>query len=55
MRRHFAKYFPGIPNFKNYRIRLLQEDDLDKLNEIMNEIVDIFGDIRVNYAEQSLK
>ena len=55
MRRHFAKYFPGIPNFKNYRIRLLQEDDLAKLNEIMNEIVDIFGDIRVNYAEQSLK
>ncbi len=50
MRRHFAKYFPGLPNFRNYRIRLLQTDDLEQLQQILDEIVEHYGDLRVDYT-----
>jgi nifR3 family TIM-barrel protein len=50
MRRHFAKYFPGLPNFRNYRIRLLQTDDMDELQHILDEIIEHYGDLRVNYT-----
>ncbi|MEL7585148.1 MAG: tRNA dihydrouridine synthase DusB [Prolixibacteraceae bacterium] len=55
MRRHFAKYFPGLPNFRNHRIRLLQTDDMDELNEILDEIAEHYGELRVDYINTSLK
>ena len=47
MRRHFAKYFPGIPNFREHRIRLLQANTLEELEDIMSEVVELFGDFKV--------
>jgi tRNA-dihydrouridine synthase len=38
MRRHYANYFKGIPYFKPYRMRLLQETGFDQVMEILNEI-----------------
>ena len=43
MRRHYANYFKGIPNFKSTRIKLVTSEDL-------NEILDILGEIEENYS-----
>ncbi len=53
MRRHFAKYFPGIPNFRNYRIRLLQTEEMDELSRILEEITEYYGHFRVDYTDTS--
>lgn len=50
MRRHFAKYFPGLPNFRSYRIKLLQAEELEELNRIMNEVIEHYGELRVDYV-----
>lgn len=38
MRRHYAHYFSGIPDFKSYRIRLLTASEIDEVLEILEEI-----------------
>jgi len=55
MRRHFARYFPGLPNFRNYRTRLLQADEMDDLQRIMEEIIEHYGELRVDYTNTGLK
>ncbi len=49
MRRHFAKYFPGLPNFRELKIKLLQSETNAEVNEILNEIAETFGNIRPEY------
>lgn len=55
MRRHFAKYFPGLPNFRELKIKLLRAETNDEVNEILNKIVDEFGDYQLDYSNVSLK
>lgn len=55
MRRHFARYFPGLPNFRNHRIQMLQATQMDDLSKIMDQIVELYGDLRVDYTNMSLK
>ncbi|MDX2194842.1 MAG: tRNA dihydrouridine synthase DusB [Cytophagales bacterium] len=38
MRRHYSNYFRGIPNFKEYRIQLVQEDEPTVILDLLNEI-----------------
>jgi nifR3 family TIM-barrel protein len=38
MRRHYAQYFRGYPNFKEYRTVLVQSMDKDELHTILSEI-----------------
>jgi len=38
MRRHYANYFKGIPNFKEYRMRLVQLDNVEDILEVLDEI-----------------
>jgi tRNA-dihydrouridine synthase B len=45
MRRHFVHYFKGLDNFRETRIKLLTEEDPNKLNEILNEIKNRYEDI----------
>ncbi len=45
LRRHFAKYFPGLPNFRDMKIRLLRAETSDEINEILNLIVSTYGNI----------
>lgn len=54
MRRHFAKYFPTLPNFRELRIRLLQADTLESVQEILAQIEKQYGDFRVDYSNMSL-
>ena len=38
MRRHYASYFKGIPNFKEYRMRLVKLEQYDAIMEVLDEI-----------------
>ncbi|MBD1428212.1 MULTISPECIES: tRNA dihydrouridine synthase DusB [Sphingobacterium] len=44
MRRHYANYFKGIPNFKDYRVKLVGLS-----NE--QEILEVLEDIKYNFTE----
>lgn len=55
MRRHFAKYFPGLPHFRQLRIKLLQAIEMEEIEQIMEEIINQYGDMRVDYTNVSLK
>ena len=55
MRRHFAKYFPGVPDFRMHRIKLLQAIELDDVQQILDEIIEHYGHLRVDYTNVSLK
>ena len=45
MRRHYANYFKGIPNFKEYRMKLVSLQDV-------NEILEVLEEIRFNFEEE---
>ncbi|HMR19391.1 MAG TPA: tRNA dihydrouridine synthase DusB, partial [Sphingobacterium sp.] len=45
MRRHYANYFKGIPNFKEYRMRLVAL-------QAYEEILDVLEEIKYNFAEE---
>jgi nifR3 family TIM-barrel protein len=55
MRRHFAKYFPTLPNFRELRIHLLQADTIETVNEALDLIEREYGHLRVDYNNISLK
>ena len=38
MRRHYANYFKGIPNFKEYRMKLVSLESADAIEDVLNEI-----------------
>jgi nifR3 family TIM-barrel protein len=44
MRRHYANYFKGLPNFKEVRSKLVTTDSLKEINDLLDEV-------RVKYAE----
>lgn len=43
-RRHYTNYFKHIPNFKDYRIRLVTAQEPKELFDILNEIEHTFGE-----------
>ena len=55
LRRHFAKYFPGLPNFRELKIKLLRAETADEINEILNTIVEMYGTQQPDYAETDLE
>jgi len=55
MRRHFAKYFPGLPNFREHKIRLLQAITFGEVTTALSLIEETYGDQRVDYSTAGLK
>lgn len=55
MRRHFAKYFPSLPDFRPFRIQLLQATEMEDVNQILDNIIKHYGDQQVDYTNMSLK
>lgn len=55
LRRHFAKYFPGLPNFRELKVKLLRADTSQEVHEILDEIVSIYGDHQLDYSNVSLR
>lgn len=43
MRRHYSNYFRGIPNFKEYRQKLVTSDDLQEITDILQQIEALFS------------
>ncbi len=43
MRRHYANYFKGMPNFKEYRTKFVTEENLGILYATLDEIVDKYS------------
>ena len=39
MRRHYANYFRGLPNFKEYRMRLVTTLDFMEIMDVLNEVL----------------
>jgi len=48
MRRHYANYFKGIPDFKTYRMKLVSLDQVNEINEVLDEIAFNFQEMFVN-------
>lgn len=55
MRRHFAKYFPGLPSFRELKIRLLRAETNAEVNEILDKIVELYGNYELDFTSASLK
>ncbi|ETN94028.1 nifR3 family TIM-barrel protein [Zhouia amylolytica AD3] len=45
MRRHYANYFKGIPNFKPYRQQLVTTDDAADIFAVLDEVIEKFTDV----------
>lgn len=43
-RRHYTNYFKGIPNFKEYRMKMVTSDDSASVFETFDEVLQVFGD-----------
>ena len=43
-RRHYSNYFKGIPNFKEYRMKLVTQDDYAELLGTFEEIINNFSE-----------
>lgn len=55
MRRHFAKYFPNLQNFREMRIELLRSESYADVHRILDEIAERYHDVRVDYTNVGLK
>ncbi len=45
-RRHYTNYFKGIPNFKEYRMKMVTSDDSADVFAAFDEVLEKFGDHR---------
>ncbi len=45
MRRHYSNYFKGIPNFKEYRMKLVSLENIDDINDVLEEINEQFESV----------
>lgn len=45
MRRHYANYFKGLPDFKPYRMLLVKEENIATIHGILDEVADKFQHI----------
>ena len=46
MRRHYANYFKGIPNFKEYRHKLVTLDASQEVVKALDNVLEVLGDKR---------
>ena len=47
MRRHYANYFKGLPDFKPYRMLLVKEDNIEIIHSILDEVSDKYQYIQI--------
>jgi tRNA-dihydrouridine synthase len=55
MRRHFARYFPNLTDFKELRIRLLRAIEIEEVLEILDLISERYSNTSVDYTHIGLK
>jgi tRNA-dihydrouridine synthase B len=47
MRRHYTNYFKGLPDFKPYRMRMVEAPTAEEVNQILDEVVEVYSQQRV--------
>ncbi|MCZ6595546.1 MAG: tRNA dihydrouridine synthase DusB [Bacteroidetes bacterium] len=45
-RRHYTNYFKGIPDFKQYRMKMVTSDDSTAVFAVFDEVLNTFGDFQ---------
>jgi nifR3 family TIM-barrel protein len=55
MRRQFAKYFPGLPNFRELKIQLLRAETNMEVNMVLDKIVANYATFQLDYNNVSLR
>ena len=55
MRRHFARYFPGLADFRDFRVQLLRAVEVDEVITILDLIAAEYVGKRVDYTDIKLK
>ena len=43
MRRHYTNYLKGLPNIKEYRLKLVTVRSVEEINDVLNEIVRVYS------------
>src|SRR5690606_11641392 len=43
-RRHYTNYFKGIPNFKEYRTKMVSNDDAKDVFAALDEVLEVYAD-----------
>ncbi len=51
MRRHLAKYFPGLPGFREFKIPLLRAEDHDSVIALLEQVERKYHGMNVDYSE----
>ena len=54
LRRHFAKYFPGLPNFRELKIELLRAETASEVTRILDLIVENYAGFQPDYMNAAL-
>jgi nifR3 family TIM-barrel protein len=54
MRRHLARYFPHLPDFRELKIQLLKAETYHAVNELLDAINSKYKGMRVDYTDVSL-
>ncbi len=47
MRRHYANYFKGLDHFKDFRIKLVQSEDISEIEQILGTIADAYQNLTI--------
>ncbi len=53
MRRHFARYFPHLPNFRDFKIQLLTAGHFDQVTALLDQIAERYHGMNVDYGEDT--
>jgi len=43
MRRHYTNYLKGLPNIKEYRLKLVTVRSVEEIDEVLNEIMNVYS------------
>ena len=55
LRRHFARYFPGLPNFRELKIALLRAESAEEVNVILDQIATVYNGFQPDYVNATLQ
>jgi nifR3 family TIM-barrel protein len=42
IKKHYAEYFKGYPDFKHFKVSLMEAPSLDEVNHLLNEIAEVY-------------
>lgn len=54
MRRHFARYFPHLPDFRDLKVKLLQAETYETVNALLDQVAEKYQGMRVDYSDIAL-